>query len=678
MRKKVRGKRLEVGGKGFFGALLIVSLLSSFLFPLTTYSASSDYVRTANYFLLSGTTLDDKATRETLMKFDLLILPILAQEYNLDFIAEARKKNPDIILLAYVPTVSWNSVWTAKIYTDFKKGIKSSWWLKDSDGDQVSIWPGTQALNLTTEWADYLADWTNDEILSTGLWDGVFYDEVSAEIAWVGDVDVNRDGDADDAASANEAWTKGLIHLFDKTRDAAGRDTIIVMNGSSNTRLMPYVNGRMFESFPTPWESGGVWNEIESRYIAQQNQVGYDPIFIINGNSDNTGNKTNYRKVRFGLTSTLMSDGYFGYDHGDQSHGQTWYYDEYDIYLGEPTEDGHTLSSGVWERDFTEGKALVNPTSTEQKIKLDGDYEKVHGTQDPTTNDGRIVSSVTIPSQDGIVLLRTIEEITEAVFKNGSFVRIFDKSGNTSRNGFFAYDSAAKGGDQVIHADLNGDGKLEMISAGESRVDIYNATGGLHASFYPYTDKYKLGVNISVGDLEGDGTVEIVTGTENGGGPQVRIFNKDGVLIHPGFFAYDTAFRGGVNVTIGDLNGDDVVEIIAGAGVGGGPHVRVFNKDGKVINPGFFAYDPSFRGGVNVAAADLDGDGIDEIITGPGKGGGPQVKVFDRNGALLNSGFFAYDEGSRDGVEVSAADLDGDGKDEIIAIGTDVFTLSLF
>ena len=185
-------------------------------------------------------------------------------------------------------------------------------------------------------------------------------------------------------------------------------------------------------------------------------------------------------------------------------------------------------------------------------------------------------------------------------------------------------------------------------------------------------------MNISVGDLESDGTVEIVTGTEDGGGPQIRIFNANGVLIHPGFFAYDTAFRGGVNVAIGDLNNDGWYEIIAGAGVGGGPHVRVFNKDGKVINPGFFAYDPSFRGGVNVAVGDLDGDHDDEIITGPGDGGGPQIRVFSKEGLLLNPGFFAYDESGRNGVEVSAGDLDGDGRDEIIGIGSDVFTLSLF
>ncbi len=655
--------------------LLVIFTLGALLLTSVPVEAStSDYVRTANYFLLSGTTLDDKATRATLEKFDLLVLPITAQEWNKDFFAEARKVNPDIIILAYMPTVSWNSVWTSTQYKQFKSGIKSSWWLKDKNGKQVSIWPGTQALDLTGGWSDYLADWTVKNVLLNGNFDGVFYDEVSAEINWIPNLNVT-----------DAAWTNGLANLFTRTRQKSPK-SIIVMNGSSNDTLMPLTNGRMFESFPTPWEAGGSWSEIEGRYLAQKSKVTGDPTFVINSNSNNTGNKTDYKKMRYGLTSTLLGDGYFGYDFGTESHGQTWYYDEYDTYLGEPVDGpedlltpGNTkIKPSVWARDFDKGKAIVNSTTTSQKVRLDGEYEKLHGTQDPTTNDGRIVSSITIPAEDGIVLLRPLENVVDATFTNGAFVRIFDANGASKRNGFFAYNDAAKGGNQVVEFDLTGDGKNELVTAGDSRVDIYNSNGSLRASFFPYTSNYKLGVNIAIGDLEGDGSVEIVTGTENGGGPQVRIFNKDGVLIHPGFFAYDTAFRGGVNVAIGDLNGDGTKEIISGAGVGGGPHVRVANKDGKIINPGFFAYDTAFRGGVNVAAGDLNGDGIDEIITGPGKGGGPQIKVYTKDGVVLNAGFFAYDQSDRNGVEVSAADLDGDGKDEIIAIGNDVFTLSLF
>ena len=64
-----------------------------------------------------------------------------------------------------------------------------------------------------------------------------------------------------------------------------------------------------------------------------------------------------------------------------------------------------------------------------------------------------------------------------------------------------------------------------------------------------------------------------------------------------------------------------------------GPHVR---DHAGVDRPGraddFFAYEDTFRGGVLVATADVDGDGIDEIVSGTGVGGGPRVRVVNRAG----------------------------------------------
>src|SRR5436190_14052336 len=164
----------------------------------------------------------------------------------------------------------------------------------------------------------------------------------------------------------------------------------------------------------------------------------------------------------------------------------------------------------------------------------------------------------------------------------------------------------------------------------------------------------------------------IVTGAGAGGGPHVRLFNANGSDTGVGFFAYDPGFGGGVRVGTGDLNSDGNDEIITGAGPGGGPHVRAFNNNGSPFqNLGFFAYDPSFTGGVFVAAGDLFGDGVDEIVTGAGGGGGPHVKVFryDKDQNVLTQvggGFMAYPPAFPGGVHVAVADVDHDGKDEII------------
>ena len=71
------------------------------------------------------------------------------------------------------------------------------------------------------------------------------------------------------------------------------------------------------------------------------------------------------------------------------------------------------------------------------------------------------------------------------------------------------------------------------------------------------------------------------------------------------------------------MNGDGNVDIIAGAGPSGGPHVLVFDGVTHSVIYSFFAYDPAFAGGVFVASGDVDGDGLADIITGAGPGGGP-------------------------------------------------------
>src|SRR5205823_8532253 len=130
------------------------------------------------------------------------------------------------------------------------------------------------------------------------------------------------------------------------------------------------------------------------------------------------------------------------------------------------------------------------------------------------------------------------------------------------------------------------------------------------------------------------------------------------------FYAYDAFFAGGVSVAAASDNG--VPELITGAGPGGGPHVKVFGLDGLVLAQ-FYAYDPGFAGGVSVAAADLNGDGRADIVTGPGQVPtflvpppipvqvGPEVKIIDgaKLGQLQNNAeiatsalladFLAYD-----------------------------------
>ena len=119
------------------------------------------------------------------------------------------------------------------------------------------------------------------------------------------------------------------------------------------------------------------------------------------------------------------------------------------------------------------------------------------------------------------------------------------------------------------------------------------------------------------------------------------------------FFAFDPAFTGGVYVAAGDVNGDLIADIIVGADAGGGPQVTVFNGKDLSVLTSFFAYNVNFTGGVRVATGDVNDDEHADIICGAGPGGGPNVTVLSGANFSVLQSFFAYDPRFTAGVYVA-------------------------
>ncbi len=174
-------------------------------------------------------------------------------------------------------------------------------------------------------------------------------------------------------------------------------------------------------------------------------------------------------------------------------------------------------------------------------------------------------------------------------------------------------------------------------AGGGPQVNVYDATGALVRSFNAYDPAFTGGVRVATGDVTGDGVADVITAPGPGGGPDVRVFDgATGALVRE-WLAYDPAFRGGVNVAAAQIDtADKLADVITGAGAGGGPHVRVFSgKDGSVLAE-WLAYDPAFRGGVSVAGFDVslvqenaqDVPLPGSVVTGAGPGGGPHVREF--------------------------------------------------
>lgn len=232
-------------------------------------------------------------------------------------------------------------------------------------------------------------------------------------------------------------------------------------------------------------------------------------------------------------------------------------------------------------------------------------------------------------------------------------VRLYDAD-NKEVKRFLAYHEGFLGGVNVALGDVTGDGVADIITAagagGGPHVKVFDGrTFEEIVSFYAYDPGFTGGVSVAVGDMNGDARPEIVTGAGPSGGPHVKVFDGRTLTEIRSFYAYDESFRGGVSVAVGSAIGDSLPQIITGAGAGGGPHVKMFDPHTLAEVLSFYAYDPGFSGGVNVAA-----DGLGHIVTGAGPGGGPHVKVFDYNSPVLKetASLFTATETDSGGVRV--------------------------
>lgn len=248
----------------------------------------------------------------------------------------------------------------------------------------------------------------------------------------------------------------------------------------------------------------------------------------------------------------------------------------------------------------------------------------------------------------------------------------YDKRGEVLLRRTLVFPEGFQGGASIDVFDADADGDDDYIigagPGGGPQVVVMRGNGKIIKSFLAYDQTMHQGVNVAAGDLNGDGNMEIVT-VPAYGASHVRVFDKFGnpKFVPFGFDAFNGKVTRGATVTLADRDGDGRDEIYVGSGVGTSGHVRGFDRFGEYIGVDYFPWASSNRGGVQVASGNVDERPGDELIMGIMTENGPTVKVYKLNRAkTVISEFQAFPESLAKGVRVSAADLNHDGIDEII------------
>lgn len=218
-------------------------------------------------------------------------------------------------------------------------------------------------------------------------------------------------------------------------------------------------------------------------------------------------------------------------------------------------------------------------------------------------------------------------------------------------------------------------------------VTVVNAaTGAVVNRFLAYEQGFGGGVRVALGDVTGDRIDEIITSPGAGRVGEIRVFRQDGTeLVSYRTLPFGPGYRGGVEVAAGDVSGDRVADIVAGASRGDG-RVNVFIVSPNAADPVPNRPDRSVRtmpagfiGGVTVTTADIGtysggravnataADGRMEVVVGSGAGIAPRVLVYDMSATpTVVRRITPFTPAMLGGVSLSAGRYDGDALDDII------------
>jgi hypothetical protein len=240
----------------------------------------------------------------------------------------------------------------------------------------------------------------------------------------------------------------------------------------------------------------------------------------------------------------------------------------------------------------------------------------------------------------------------------------------------YAAGSEGSGPVSIAAADLDGDGASDLVAAnGNASISVFRNNGdGTFAAQRDYRISGGNAVSLALGDLNRDGRQDVVTG-----GVSVLLNDGDGTFTER---EYDA--RGSNSIALGDLNGDGKLDVATANGAQG-VSVLLNAGDGRlgptrvyaVLAPweyGFAVPDPQ-----SIAIADLNGDRGPDLATANfdrrasvlvNAGAGRFQAAIDL-GAAKCGDFFESDRA------LSTADLNGDGRADLVAAGNGGLCVSL-
>jgi hypothetical protein len=379
--------------------------------------------------------------------------------------AHIKSYNPKILLFKYMNfnqlgdgSDNSNQEWIRdKLYSESGGGGKGDWWKRTTSGQQIAgNTAGKYQINISLQtksdrnglqWPQWFArywnaaardagDWVapggyaKGRGLREGDWDGVYLDGqyLSTGVTAPSNADYNNDKLNDppkDERTRNwvAAGQIAVVNEWKKlqpSRFVIGQYGALASANEDPSPLKGVHEGGLIQDITKKDGQGGGWSVMMQAYRRGLALADAPKIVIFHNKIEDllhdNSEMTVYQAHRYGLTSTLMDNGYYavmapgqnrpefdeffgGKDHSASKLG----------YLGYPKNPPQTSawSQGLYRREFDKGLVLVNPKGNGTRtVSVGSGWRRIDGSQDPKHNNGQSATSVTLKEQDGIILLR--------------------------------------------------------------------------------------------------------------------------------------------------------------------------------------------------------------------------------------------------------------------------------
>jgi hypothetical protein len=512
----------------------------------------------------------------TMPFFDITFgVPVYQQTQLPDATRRARLLNPNAVILPYriseeqdTAPADMGSITNSNVNLDYQflNSLSPDWYLRDTEGNIVfeQHFPAVASINLSSHaplvngatYLTSLVNWLDTSILPSGMWDGIFFDNLwgstNADLLNYSnpaliDIDIDRNGTRATPAQVSEMTRSGATSLLQQFRQSNGDQQLIIANVGA-PGLAAYVNGFLSECVNYRWNSAGTTNfspmawraafdayrgyEVTTRLPRVNTLEGCGPVYAYsNGTANQYALPTAADIVshRFTMGTSLLSDGFYAFDlHGCQS--PPLWYDEYSVdSTGTAVQD--LTDKGYLGQALSDAMELASPAS----VLLQEGFEGTTLPASLVANPGP-GTTVTISQNPGEV----ISGSGSLVLSNPNHTALggVSVSSNPSVIQFTAGNSYLLTFDWRVLETVDGALGAAISTNPSQPLDVYTAPGNVAGDsgtaylpfVIPSAGQWSIGIYIVNG---GKVAIDNMRITQGGIGPWRRDFENGLVLVNP-------------------------------------------------------------------------------------------------------------------------------------------------